>query len=138
MRGPCNVYFIAYGWLKYTGIFITTSKFSLRLDVLILVENFRLTCSYLHSENLIISAFTNSSIVIVSKYVYMTTDLYIRLYLYNFGLSSFSFCLIYIAGVENIYFLLSFPFLQPGFIWCIMSELQYVLRMFIKFWHIQT
>ena len=47
----------------------------------------------------------NSSIEIVSKYVCIATDLYISLYIYNFDLSSFPFCLIYtgnIADIENV------------------------------------
>ena len=83
--------------------------------------------------------FHNSSIDIFPKYVCIATALYIRLYLYNFHLSFFSFCLIYIENIvdsrdaRDIYFLFSFSLLQPLPIWCIMSEHQYIRRMFLNF-----
>ena len=58
---------------------IQMSKFLLRLDWLISVQNFWLKCSHLHSLNLMISTFTNSSIDIVSKYVCIATNLYMCL-----------------------------------------------------------
>ena len=60
------------------------SKFSLRLDVLIF------------GQNLMISNFTNSSVDIVTKYLCIATDLYVRLYLYNIDISAFYFSLIYL------------------------------------------
>ena len=49
---------------------------------------------------------------IVSKYICIATDLYIRLYLYSFGLTLFSFCLIYINKICDAN-CLSFFILQP-------------------------
>ena len=60
-----------------------------------------------------ISTLTNPSVDTVSKYVYIATDLYFWLYLYNFGLSSFSLFDLHRQHCkekktsENVYFFLS-------------------------------
>ena len=122
--------------------FITTSKFLLRLDVLILD---RILGSNVLPCVFEISTFPNFSIDIVSKYYYRLVLCYVRIsftiFIFRLFLSLWFRNTILLTPIRDakVYFLFSFFVTTKN---CLMLNLwasaQYVLRMFLKFCQIWT